>query len=129
MSIVHGLNILVTIQRRIQQPDDLVGGSVQEFETIKEHCPARIGSPKTPFILRAQGIEVTNIYDCTILPPDYFPMDIRIDDLIVVETGQYAGRDFAVTSIQDDSLADDPTDLRQHKSLSIRRFERARKVQ
>ena len=130
MPKLQGFNITITFYRRHQQSDDDVGGSQQTRDPTRSNIPGRIGSPKTPFLLRAQGIEATNIYDCVVQSPNYEDLDIQIDDIAISDSGQYQGQEFVVTAIQDDSLADEQNqDYSRHKSLSIRRVVKARSVQ
>lgn len=126
---LQGLNITVTIQRRQQQSDDDIGGSVQTTQTVRSGVPARIGGTRSPMQLRAQGIEVQNVFDCVMRSPDYDDLDIRIDDIVFADSGQHRGQVFAVTAVQEDSVADSPGDYRRHKFVSLRRWERARQVQ
>lgn len=130
MPILQGLNITVDIYRRQQQSDDDIGGSIQLSCPIRTNIPARIGSPKTPMMLRAQGIETANTFDCTMQSPDYTDIDIQMDDYVIVTSGQYMNKVFAVTAVQDDSLSDnDIQDYSRHKSVSLRRSEKARRIQ
>lgn len=131
MPILQGLDILVSIYRREQQADDEVGGSVIDRKLIYSHIQAKITSMRTPMFLRAQGIETTNNFDCVVQPSNYIPLTkIEIDDILVPETGMYAGLDFVITNAQDNPVANSPVDYRFiHRNLSLRRTEVARKVQ
>ena len=80
-------------------------------------------------ILRAQGIEVKNTFDAILRSPDYVPVDVQIDDMLVPESGQYIGQEFAVTAVQGDSIAENFDDFRKHWFLSLRKWEKARTVQ
>ena|SRR3990167_5654653 len=126
---LQGLNITVTIKRRQQLPDDDVGGSVQNIVVLRTGILARFGASRSPLILRAQGIEVKNTFDAILRSPDYVPVDIQIDDMLVPESGQYIGQEFAVTAVQGDSIAENFDDFRKHWFLSLRRWEKARTVQ
>ena len=63
MPTLQGLNITVSIVRREQQPDDAMGGSVQQFIVIRTGIPARITQMGTPPMLRIQGIENTDNFN------------------------------------------------------------------
>lgn len=127
---LQGLNITVTVYRRNQEADDEVGGSKQRRTPIRTGIPARIGATRSPMSLRVQGMEATNLFDCTLQAPDYTDIDVRIDDIVVPEVGQYTGMDFVVLGVQEDSSSDDPNqDYRRHKNLSLRRIVEARRIQ
>jgi len=127
--MLQGLNTTIAIYERQQQSDDDIGGSVQIRSVRRSGVPARIGATRSPMGLRVQGIEASNLYDCVCQSPDLTDLIIRIDDIVVPESGQYQGMDFVVLAIQDDSIADSPGDLRRHKYLSLRRWEEARRIQ
>ena len=79
--------------------------------------------------LRVQGIETSDLFDCVMQSPDLIEIDIQFDDIVIPQTGQYVNQEFVVTGIQDDSIADDLNDFRRHKFVSLRRTEKARRVQ
>lgn len=126
---LQGLNVLADIYRRQQQSDDDIGGSVWLRSPVATAVPCRIGSTRSPMALRIQGIESTNIYDCNIQLPGVAILDIRIDDILVPQNGQFKNWDFAITAVQEDSIADSPNDSRRHKSLSLRHVDRAQQAQ
>ena len=127
---LQGLDITVSIFRRVQMPDDDIGGSVQVQSPIRTGVPGRIGNSRSPMMLRAQGIESSNMYDGVLQSPDYVDLDLQIDDVLIPEVGQYTGLSFVVTGVQDDSLSDLPNqDYRRHKFVSLRRIVEARRVQ
>lgn len=117
-----GLNITVTIQRREYQPDDSIGGAKHKFSPVMTGIPARITTSKIPYTLRAQGIDVRDTYDCLVVSPDYRSIDVRYDDIVIPESGQYQDDQFRVKAIQDTSLDDNPNDYRGfHKLLQLER--------
>ena len=127
---LQGLNITVAIYHREQNSDDEGGGSNQRRTATYTHVPARIGNRMSPFSLRVQGIENVNMYDCVIQSPSYEPLVIRIDDVVVPETGQYTGKEFVVLAVQDDTVFDEHNPYQNwHRALSLRRLEEARRVQ
>lgn len=129
MPVLRGLNITVSIYRRVQGPDDEVGGSVQIRTLIRSGVPSRITQMPTPMTLKVQGIENTDNFDCVVQPPDYTPLTVDTDDIIVPESGQYTGLDFVITNVYDNPEADWPIDYRFiHKRLSLRRIETARRI-
>lgn len=129
---LQGLNITVTLYHRHQQGDDEVGGSVQTRDPVAVNIPARIGPTRTPYILRVQGIESSDMFDCTIAgydPLTYQSVKIMLDDILVPDAGQYQGIDFVILGTQEDSVAENPNDFRKHKNLSLRRWVEARTIQ
>ncbi len=129
MPALSGLNITVSIYRRVQQVDDEIGGSEQVRTLVYSGVPARITIMPSPMQLRTQGIENLDNFDCVVQPRDYTPLVIEFDDIIVPESGQYRNLDFVITNVYENDYADWPIDYRFiHKRLSLRRFEYARRV-
>ena len=126
---LQGLNITVAIYRREQEVDDDVGGSKQRRTPIRSGIPGRISNARSPMTLRIQGIEVSDLFDGVFQSPNYEDLDILIDDVVIPESGQYQNREFVVLAIQDDTIADNISDYRRHKFLSLRRSDIARRVQ
>jgi len=126
---LQGMNDLVKFYKRVQSADDDIGGSVQTLQEVYSGVHARIGNSRVPFALRVQGMETSDMFDAVVQAPGLTDIVIYPDYVMEPQTGQYQGLKFAVLSVQDDSIASSPGDMRRHKQLSLRRFEVARQVQ
>lgn len=119
-----GMNITMTIFRRVQEPDDVIGGARQHLSPVQSNLPGRITDFGTPTMLKAQGIVTEGVYTGVIETVDYTAVNINQDDVVVPDSGQYQGVKFLVTEIHDTSLDDNPVDYRgYHKGLTLRRIE------
>lgn len=119
-----GLNLTITIFRRVQEPDDTIGGARQHLSPVQSNLPARITKIRTPTILKAQGIVNEDTFMCAVETVNYTPVNIRQDDVVVPDSGQYKGFQFMVSEIEDTSLDDNPVDYRGlHKGLTLRKIE------
>jgi hypothetical protein len=122
------MHLKIDVLRPNQAADDIVGGSVQTYTTVMSGIPGRIGTPRTPKTLRAQGIEIDDQYDLELQSWNN-QYDVRVNDYVRPQNGQYAGQDFLVLAVQDDPVGDNPNDRRNHKYLQVKRVRRARTVQ
>ncbi len=120
-----GLNILVNIYRRVPQPDDEVGGAVQIATATVKGIPARINQPKTPLQFRLQGIENSEMFDCSVSSVEYTEVDVQTDDILVPQSGQFANVQFRVRAVQAPSSDDWTIAYRMgfHKAISIERLQ------
>lgn len=122
--MIKGLNITVTIQRRIEGVDDEVGGATTTTSYIATGVRARISNIKPTSEQRIAGIETSKMYNCHIWPATIAVIE---HDLITPEKGPHKDKVFLVKGVQKDSLFDE--DPRAHISLRIQRVERARSIQ
>lgn len=107
-----------------------MGGSVQTRDPVESNLPARISAMRVPQMLRAQGIENINMFDCIVQTPRTTnDVNVQPDDIVIPVSGQYKDEEFAVMGVGEDSVADNPNDFRRHKLLSLRRVEKARTIQ
>lgn len=122
--MIKGLNITVTIQRRIEGVDDDIGGATTTLSTIATNVRARISNLKPSSEQRIAGIETSKMYNCHIWPAT---VDVIEHDLITPLNGNLANNTFLVKGVQIDSLFNQ--DPRAHKSLRLQRVERSRVLQ
>lgn len=111
--ILQGLNILVSIYERGQQPDDSVGGSVRTDALRYANVRARLSNGKPSRLLVEQGFEVRYIHEL-IIYPDAYPA-IQEEDIVIPQTGRWAGARLKVISHQPSSLR--PGEPRAHVQL------------
>lgn len=108
-----GLNITVSILARDQQPDDSVGGSVRTDVVRYSNVRARIANASPSRLLAEQGYESRAIHRI-IIYPDAFPL-IEEEDIVVPQSGRWAGARFKVIGFQPSSLR--PGEPRAHIQL------------
>jgi len=118
-----GLNILVSIYERVQDTDDIIGGSRQHLAPKITNLPGRVTEVSSPYIMKAQGLTVEGIYQAVVESPNYQALDIQVDDVLIPEQGQYTGIKFMIMEVSDTSLDDNPIDYRGfHKGMTLKRF-------
>lgn len=120
MSKMLGMNITVSLYRRVKMPDNSIGGRVSEFVKTRGGLPARITATPSPLILRVQGIETRNYFNCTVWSENYVVIDVTADDILIPESGQYKDYQFRVQSVQESSVEDNPNSYRSmNKGLNL----------
>lgn len=110
---MQGLNITVSIYERQQQADDSVGGSVRTDVVRYTGVRARLSNGKPSRLLLEQGYNATYIHEL-ILYPDVYP-NIEEEDIVVPQSGRWAGARLKVISHQPSSLR--PGEPRAHVQL------------
>ncbi len=110
---MQGLNVVIDIYERQQLADDSVGGSVRADALRYGNVRARISNARPSRLLVEQGYEVQFIYEI-IIYPDIYP-NIHEEDIIVPQTGRWAGARLKVISFQPSSLR--PGEPRAHIQL------------
>lgn len=120
MSKMLGMNITVTLYRRIKQVDDDIGGRVSKYHKLRGGLPARVTASPSPLILRVQGLETRNFFNCTVWSENYDVVDVTSDDILVPESGQYKDYQFRIQSVEESSVEDNPNSYRaMNKRLSL----------
>lgn len=122
--MIQGLNITVQITRDVAIGKDVVGGAIVATSTIATGVLARISNLKPTEEQRIQGIEETRMFNMVVWPAT---VDIRFNDYIYPESGDFVGLQFRVLGVQKDSLP--ATHARAHISVRLQRVEKARSIQ
>lgn len=107
---MEGLNVLVNVLERSQDPDDAIGGSVRHDVVRYANASARISNAQPSRILVEQGYEVKHVHEVILYPDAY--MAIHEEDIVVPQTGRWAGARFKVVGFQPSSLR--PGETRAH---------------
>lgn len=111
---MQGLNVLVDIFAQVEAADDTVGGAVRSDAIRYAGVQARIANDRVPAELRLQGVETARSMEI-ILYPDQYP-NVRTEDIVIPQSGTWAGQRLRVTAVQHSSLP--PGHPRAHIQLS-----------
>lgn len=115
---MQGLNAKVDIYEAQQQADDSVGGSVRTDVLRYGNVRCRISNQRPSSLLLQQGYQVMQMCEI-ILYPDQYP-NVREEDIIIPQGGQWAGGRYKVVSVQRSSMP--PGHPRSHIQLFCQRL-------
>ncbi len=116
-----GLNLLVSVVRITDGPDDIAGGAQPSGTVQYTNVPARISARRPTQVILEQGIQVKDIFTGVLSPGS---LTININDQIQVtwpQTSPYYSYLFRCIGVQHSSM----TDGRGYLILNLRRIERA----
>jgi hypothetical protein len=121
-----GFNILVSVYRRVNGPDDNIGGAVESLQRVAHDIPARITGSTAPLFLRAQGIETSDFFTAVLTfnsQQGYNQVDVRADDVLIAQNSRLHGStQFKIQSVEDASIDDNPnTYAGFNKKLALKR--------
>ena len=116
-----GLNLLVSVVRITDGPDDIIGGAMPSGTVQYENVPARISARRPTQVILEQGLAVREIFT-GILSPGSLVIDIN--DQVRVTAPQhspYYGLYFRVLGVQHSSM----TDVRGYLIVNLRRTDQS----
>jgi len=101
--------------------DDDLGGAVPSGTVLCEPVWARISPRKPTQALLEQGLETPEIFDAVLSAGDYVLIHNDQLEITAPNISPYLNKKFVIIGIQSSSNFD----LRQHKLVTLRRFETA----
>ena len=111
---MQGLVVLVDIYQRLEGADDTVGGAQRSDVLRYGSVRARIANDRPSSDLRLQGIQLNRTVRIILYPDSYG--GVRAEDIVIPQTGPWAGQRLRVTGVQRSSLV--VGDVRSHIQLT-----------